>query len=205
MSALVGLGVAGLLLLNLVISAFNAYAVGRTWADTKHMGGFPHFMNWMGATMSACGFTWCYLLIIAFIVNATGKLPADAFEAMISLGYLVVIFPILGSGLAITMNSIVIAWRQRRLRDIGVAGWNSFAQVYNTYNAVRAVPDAFGTVFDFFRPKNKDGAIVFLVMLMVIIAVAGGILTTSMIIRATARAQAGAMLAKGNRRYRYAS
>ena len=44
-------------ILNFGISWWNAYAVGVTWVETKNMGGYQRFMAWMGAIMSASGFT----------------------------------------------------------------------------------------------------------------------------------------------------
>ena len=35
-----------LLVLNFGISWFNAYSVGRSWADSKAIGGWPRFMDW---------------------------------------------------------------------------------------------------------------------------------------------------------------
>ncbi len=41
---------------------------------------------------------------------------------MLSLGYIVIIFPVLGSGLVLTLHSYIRAWRQRNIIDAGVAG-----------------------------------------------------------------------------------
>ena len=46
--------------LNFGISVWNAYAVGKVWVEARLAGGWHRFMCWMGAVMSACGFTWCY-------------------------------------------------------------------------------------------------------------------------------------------------
>jgi hypothetical protein len=53
-----------------------------------------------------------------------------------------VLFPILGSGLAITVHSWGVFWRQRNFTNGAVAGWNSFAQVYNVVSAFENVPGA---------------------------------------------------------------
>lgn len=182
-----------LVVLNFAISIFNSWSVGRGWAETKAAGGWPRFMSWMGATMASCGFTWCYLVILAIIAYSTGKLPERYIEAMLSLGYLIIILPILGSGLAITIDSWGHFWRKKSLGSGAVAGWNSFAQVYNTVQAARAIPKAFENVFDVFGSKKggkKDGAAAMLVILLVVLAVPGGVLTAAAIIRTTARKHA---------------
>lgn len=151
-------------------------------------------MNWMGAVMSASGFTWCYLLVIGLLgsvipvggdadagIEAAPLVTPEMLDAFYSLGYLVIIFPILGSGLAI----MIASWRQfARSRSVGdglVTGWNTFAQVHNTISAMNAVPDALDGVGSFFKGSDDSkGAIV---ILLVALAVAGGALTTMFIIR----------------------
>src|ERR1700704_1567939 len=145
--------ISGLLLLNFAISAFNAWICGLSWYETERNGGFPRFMNWMGAIMSGCGFTWVYLIILAFLVSAIHWLPMTYVEAMLNLGYLIIIIPILGSGFAITVQSIIVAWRRRTLANVGVAGWNSFAQIYNTVQAISLIPKAFQGVMKVFGGK----------------------------------------------------
>ena len=192
--------------LNFAISWFNAWSCGRTWEGTKNKGGGAHFMNWMGAIMSAAGFTWCYLLVIATIGSVIENTPDESepiptnpemyvspemMQAVMDLGYLVIIFPILGSGLAITIQSWRHFARRHSLGNGAVAGWNSFAQVHNMYSAVQHVPDVYGRLSGFFAggssrssSDNKKGTIV---ILLVALAVLGGIMTTFAIIKVTAR------------------
>src|SRR2546421_7970171 len=91
-------------LLNFAISGWNAYAVGRAWVETKVVGGWPRFMAWMGAIMSASGFSWCYLFLLVLGGHALGWLPDDATNAAISLGYILLIPGILFSGLMIMLD-----------------------------------------------------------------------------------------------------
>ena len=51
--------------LNFGISVWNAYAVGKVWVEARHENGWHRFMCWMGAVMSASGFSWCYLSFLA--------------------------------------------------------------------------------------------------------------------------------------------
>jgi len=158
-------------ILNLGISIFNAWGVGRTWDSTKAKGGGAHFMNWMGAIMSASGFTWCYLVVIGFICTqvpwTTGEgaeavtaplLDPVSLQAFADLGYLIIIFPILGSGLAITISSWRAVARRRSAGGFAVAGWNTFAQGYNTYNAIQAIPGVWSRLGDFFGGKSSSSS-----------------------------------------------
>jgi len=188
-------------LVNFLISAANAWGCGKTWNESKHVGGAPHFMNWCGAIMSACGFSWCYGVVFGFFGSQYSYEHSDhvvrpllspaALEAFADLGYLAIIFPVLGTGIAITVHSWGVFWRRRSLGDGAVAGWNSFAQVYNVVSALRDVPRATRGVADFFlgdgdgEDRGKG-----VVLLLVVGALALGILTTYWILTTTARSTA---------------
>lgn len=188
----------GLWLLNFVISIFNAWGCGKSWNETKAAGGVVHAMNWMGAIMSAAGFTWCYTIIMGFVATmipieqddgtTAMLLQPESLAALLDLGYLVVIFPILGSGLAITCQSWYQFAKRRTLRSGGVAGYNTFAQVYNTYNAVSYVPEAFDNVGSFFKGSDSKNGQGLLVLILVAVALFGGVLTTYFILTRTAEA-----------------
>lgn len=189
-----------LLILNFVISFFNAWSVGRSWPDTKAVGGWPRFMAWMVAVMSACGFTWVYTIALGFIVNAMGYLPMKYLNGMLSLGYLMIIIPLLVSGLAMTLESWSYFWRRRTFGSGAIAGWNTFAQIYNTYEAISAIPEALGAVGSMFEESDGDsdsgGFFAKLAIFLTACAAIGGILTTFAIVRITARNRASSTRAK---------
>lgn len=182
-----------LVLLNFGISWFNAWSVGRSWAETKAAGGLARFMAWMGAIMSASGFTWVYLVILTLINNAIPwkyQLPPQYAEGMFRLGYLIIILPVIGSGLAITVQSWMYFWRNRNWKSGAVAGWNTFADIYNIYTAARAIPESLSFLGNLFDSDDDDDAKSFFGKLMIalaILAVIGGIVTTAAIINITNR------------------
>lgn len=188
------------LILNFGISWFNAWSVGRSWAETKVIGGLARFMAWCGAVMSASGFTWCYLVLVCLIGQAIpGKyhLPDKYALGVMHLGYLIIILPVIGSGLAITIQSWAYFWRERSFKNGAITGWNTFAQAYNTYTAIRTIPESVSFLGDLFssdsKSKDKDdlkGKLMLLVIVLVVLCVIGGILTTTAIIRATAKGEA---------------
>lgn len=181
----VSVGLALLLMgLNFAISWFNAWSCGRAWGDAKAAGGWTLFITWCGAIMSACGFTWVYTLLLAFGLGAAGKLSPQLVEGTIQLGYLVIIIPVIGSGLGITAHSLGVFWRRKSLGNGLVGGWNTFAQIHNTVSAIRSVPPILDNVLKLFKNDKKGGLIV---LILVLVATIGGILTTAAIIRATAR------------------
>jgi len=174
------------LIVNFGISWWNARMVGLDWVESKQLGGWIRFMTWMGWLMSALGFTWCYVLILAVLARSAGYIDDQAMQAAISLGYLVVIPGILVSGTFIWINSLVEAWRRRDLPSIGIAAWNTFAEASNVASAVQGVGGAaksVGALFTKADPDDPKGAAIVLVVLIVVASVAGGFITTEMIRR----------------------
>ncbi len=179
--------------INFAISWWNARTVGLSWVETKAMGGFTRFMAWMGAIMSASGFTWCYLIILLLgghyiepLFLKEGQQPVLNDEAVLagfSLGYLIIIPGVLFSGLMIWVDSVAQAWKKRSFGNIATASWNTFAKIHNTYSAMRGMPEAFGRVSKFFSGKgdSKGKGALFIVM-FVVLALISGILTTWAII-----------------------
>jgi hypothetical protein len=169
-------------LLNLGISAWNAYASGAYWTESKLIGGWTRFMTWCGLVMAACGWTWCYLVVFAFIGAAAGKLTPEDVDLMLKMGYLVIILPVVGSGFAITGHSLAQAYRERSFGSIARAGWNTYAQARNTYGAVRQAPGIWKEVSGAFSSKrgrsDNKGAGALLLAVLVIVALSAGVLTT---------------------------
>lgn len=173
-----------LLVLNFAISWWNAWAVGRGWTEVKVVGGWARFITWCGAIMSACGFTWVYLTILTIIVVVFKFLSVEAAEAMFNLGYLLIILPIVGSGFGIWAYSLIVAYKRRSFGSMGVAGWNTFAQAHNVYTAAKHAPGAVESVLEFFtKGKSKKSSEALAVILLVIVALGSGVLTTAAIIR----------------------
>jgi hypothetical protein len=191
-----GIGVVLLILFNFGISWLNAWSVGKIWTETKTVGGFAHFTTWCAAIMSASGFTWVYTIVLAMLAgNVPYKghilLAPRYVNGAIELGYLVVILPILGAGLGITISSWKEFKRNRSFMNGGVAGYNTFAQIYNTVEAIRVVPrileDLSGLFFG--KSSDKDNNSVMLMIGLVVLAIVGGFLTTFSIIQHSAAAQ----------------
>lgn len=184
-----------LFVLNLAISIVNAIGCGRSWNESRAAGGMPHFLNWCAAIMAAAGFTWCYLLVVG-LAGATVPIEHDdgttapyltmaQVEVFFDLGYLVIIGPILGSGIVLLLHSWRVAWESRTIADVGVSSYNMLANGYNIYSAIRQVPDASRSVTSFFNSKDDNGK--GLVLLLVVASVFAGVFTTYLIIRIVAR------------------
>lgn len=177
-----------ILAFNCVISFLNARSVGRIWVDSKVMGGWIRLLAWSGAIQSAIGFSSIFLLIFGFIAFQLGYLSPQAIEAVASLWYLLIIIPLLGTGLAITIESWITAFRERSFMNMGLAAYNTFAQAKNMYDAVSSIPAAFGKISSFIGDGDWDddpkSAIFFKIVLpLVLLALFSGFILTYVIVQ----------------------
>jgi hypothetical protein len=177
--------------LNFGISVWNAYAVGKVWVEARHAGGWHRFMCWMGAIMSASGFTWCYLSFLVLTAHHFDWITDDQVMACLNLGYILLIPFILFAGYAITLDSWVQAYRRGGFLNYGAAAWNTYASIHNTYSAWRNLGGAFTSLGKFFggdRKSSRDGNAngIIIVILLVALAIFGGVITTAVIIRRVA-------------------
>jgi hypothetical protein len=105
----------------------------------------------------------------------------------LSLWYVLVIIPALGTGFFLTIESWIVAFRERSLLSIGTVSWNTFAQVDNTAGAYTGFGDALGDIGKLFDSDDEDHGASYLVLLVVVglvtVALAGGVLLTYMLIR----------------------
>jgi hypothetical protein len=187
-----------LLILNFAISWFNAWSVGRVWIESKMIGGFFRMTVWCGAIMSACGFTWVYIALLGMLAQSFQWLPARYIQGIFSLGYLVIILPLLGSGLGIAVSSWAQFWRQKNLINGGIAAWNTYAEISNIVNAVRFVPEAIANVLSAFKGEDdeEDNRALLIMLAVVLVAVGAGVMTARAIILGTARKTSQAMLSE---------
>jgi hypothetical protein len=177
-------------LLNLAVSTWNAYAVGKSWVEARAAGGWPRLLCWAGAVMSASGFSWCYLILLALAAYHFGVINQAQVAVALDLGYILLIPGILLSGLVITLDSWARAFRRGGFLNYGVAVYNTYAQLHNTYGAITTFGHAFRSVGDFFgrsgrRDRDRNSGVV-VVVLLVGLALAAGVLTTLFIIRRVA-------------------
>src|SRR5262249_1137678 len=142
--------------LNFGISVWNAYAVGKVWVEARHENGWHRFMCWMGAIMSASGFTWCYLSFLVLTATYFEWISEQQPTVPLNLGCILVLPFVLFAGYAITLGSWAQAYRRGGFLNYGMAAWNTYASIHNTYSAWRNMGAAFTSLGGFFK-GNRSG------------------------------------------------
>lgn len=172
----------GLLILNVLISVWNCYAVGTAWKDTMALGGwFNKTLLWSGIIQSGIGFSMPIIWMFGIILSLGESTVFTAVEinettkSTFYFWYILVILPAIGSGLAIWAHAIREVYRRRDFTSFAVAGFNSFTQVHNVVSAVDNLGGTFGNVNNIFGiafkgDKGSNFIIVLLIAIGLIIA-----------------------------------
>lgn len=185
-----------LLALNFGISWWNARACGQVWIESRATGGLIRLAVWCGVIQSAIGFSSVFMFPLIFAAHAAA--PAYFTDVHVrgalNLWQLTVLLPVLGTGLVLTIQSWVTAYRRRDLLTLGTAAWNTAAELHNAASAadgwspaVSAVGHAFGSAFHV--SGDDEGAqlayVALLVAASVVLAglVAGVLLTATLVRR----------------------
>jgi len=177
-----------IVVMNVGLSFLNAYVCGRSWEESKAVGGIIRLVVWCTAIQSAIGFSAVILLFLIFLANdcVPGYFTEVYFKGALNLWYLTIIFPTIGAGLSITIESWVAAYRDASLLKLSNAAWNTFAQIHNMANAVEEIGGALDAVHDpFTSNSDDDGRDVGLAIMfgLVSLALLGGSQITAAIIR----------------------
>ncbi len=178
-------------LLNVGIAWWNTYAVGSVWNDTKISGSkFNMALLYSGAIQSVAGFSVPIILALTWVMTsylssgATPKLSADDVNAVwagvMNLWYVSIIIPVVGSGFIIWGHSVKTAYEQRDWSSIGVASWNTFAQINNTVSMFNNLGPALKGIGGL--TKKKEGLPI-LVLLIVVVSLLSSVLLTVYLIK----------------------
>ncbi len=172
--------------LNVAIAWWNCYVTGSVWEQTKRYGStFDKALLWSGAIQSVAGFSIPILLALTWLATL-GSEPPQAkiiWEGVMSLWYLAVIIPVVGSGFIIWAHSVKVAIERRDFGSIAVAGYNTFAQASNTMSMFNNTGGAMSKVGGLFKDRDGKEALGLLVILLVVVALLSSALLTAYLIK----------------------
>ena len=185
-----------LLLVNFAISWWSSKTVGSVWSEAKQIGGSIRGLAVSGYIMAIAGFTMVYgCVLLLAIVGLYPVIPAlheavelsDLIQFTDSLLYLLVILAVIPTGLIIWIHSLIAFWKDKSLKNGAIAGWNTYANVRNVISVARHAPSAFKTVvkvcFGGKGSKKGNAVLVMVGIFVTIMAVCGGWMTASAIMK----------------------
>jgi len=172
--------------LNLGISIWNAYVTGKVWVEAKHARGLHRFMAWMGYLMASMGFSWEILVLVGILLHSFGKITPDQATLLFQVGYVLLVPGFLFSGYAIMFQSWANAYRNHSVVNMGVAAYNTYANIHNTFNAIDNFPKAFGSVLKSFTGGSGKSKANGLILFVAVLCVLSGFIIAALIVHRVA-------------------
>ncbi|MEM0150021.1 MAG: hypothetical protein QXW10_03945 [Candidatus Micrarchaeaceae archaeon] len=128
-----GILVAIILVLDFGISVWNAYASGYNIGMVRKLGkgGFSKAAAYSGLALALAGMTYVLIVVLSFIAYALQYVGIGVVDYALAFDFLVFGLMIIGFGLMITIQSIIVAAHKKSFGSIAIALWNTFAEVWD--------------------------------------------------------------------------
>ena len=180
--------------LNVAIAWWNARVVGQCWNEREFMGWWMRAVLWSALVQSVVGFSCLFapisLGIAVLLAQPTPEQTTYLIKFAMSFWYVTIIFPVLGTGLIITIQSWKEFARDRSWCNAAGAGWNTYAMASNVYDASKSLGPALDVVMDglsaLATPSSDDdakSAIVRLALAAILVSLLGSVLMTAWIVK----------------------
>ncbi len=161
-----------ILILDFALSIWNAYASGYNIGMLRKQQNKSEFANvaaWSGVGLAFAGITYVLLVVLAYIAAALGYIDATTAGAVLGFDQIVFGLMIIGFGLMITIQSVIIAAKRKNIMSIIVAVFNVAMEALNIYVYISSFQDSLTMVKGIAGNKNDQQNTVILVILAILI------------------------------------
>ena len=156
-----------ILVFDFVVSIWNAYASGYNIGMLKKSGkgGFTKAAAYSGLGLAFVGITYVLVVVLGFIAYAFQYVSIGVVEYVLALDFLVFGLMIIGFGLMITIQSIIVAANRRSFGSIAVAIWNTFAEVFDIASYV----ESFRGTLQIIKSDRDDRGSAYLIIIIALL------------------------------------
>ena len=136
--------------------------------------------------MASLGFSWAILVLVGMLLQSLGTITPDQATLFLQAGYVLVVPGFLFSAYAIMFHSWANAYRNHSVVNMGVAAYNTYANVHNTFSAIDNFPKAFGSVFTSFSRGSGKSKANGLILFVAVLCVLSGFVIAALIVHRVA-------------------
>ena len=150
------------------LSIWNAYASGLNVETLRREGGssWLRVVAYSGLGLAYSGASYVMVIVVGYAAYALGYVSADAVDGVLGLDFLFFGILIIGFGLMITIQSIIVAFRRRSFGSVAIAIWNVFAEIWD----IASYAEGFGEAVSLVRGAGSDERDETSIVLIVIVA-----------------------------------
>jgi len=161
-----------ILALDFGFSVWNAYASGLN-IETLRRGGGSSWLEavaYSGLGLAYAGASYVMLIVVGSVAYALGYVSADVVAGVLGLDFLVFGALIIGFGLMVTIQSIIVAYRRRSFGSIAIAAWNIFAEIWDIASYLEGFGDAVSMVKGTGSDERDETSLILIVIVALLIA-----------------------------------
>lgn len=156
-----------LLIFDFVISIWNAYASGYNIGMLRKLGkgGFSRAAAYSGLGLAFAGMTYVLIVVLSFIAYALGYVGIGVVDYALAFNFIVFGLMIIGFGIMVTIQSIIIAVHRKSFGSIIIAIWNTFAIVFDIASYV----EGFRASVNMLKANKSDRANALVIVLVAVL------------------------------------
>ncbi len=154
------------------ISIWNAYSSGFSLTVLKNSPGqaaprLAKYAAYAALGLAFAGMSYVMMVVFGFLALYLGYIGVGSLNVILAFDFLVFGAMIIGFGLVVTVQSIVIAYRRRSFGSIAVSIWNVFAEVLDIAVYAEGFRSAYKTLSGGNSRNNGNLAVILLMAVAV--------------------------------------
>jgi len=141
--------------------------------ETLRRGGGSSWLEavaYSGLGLAYAGASYVMLIVVGSVAYSLGYVSADVVAGVLGLDFLVFGALIIGFGLMVTIQSIIVAYRRRSFGSIAIAAWNIFAEIWDIASYVEGFGDAVSMVKGTGSDERDETSLILIVIVALLIA-----------------------------------
>ncbi len=147
-----------ILAFDFAISIWNAYASGYDIGIIRRKGSGGSFAKigaYSGLALAFVGMSYVFIIVLGFLAFVLGYVGPGTVSYLLSFDFLVFGLLIIGLGIVITIQSILVAVQRRSIGSILVAIFNSGVEIFDIVNYIEGFKEAVGILKSDRRDTNS--------------------------------------------------
>jgi len=161
-----------ILVIDFGFSIWNAYASGLNVEMLRREGGssWLRAVAYSGLGLAYSGTSYVMLIVVGYTAYALGYISSDVVGGVLGLDFLFFGLLIIGFGLMVTIQSIIVAFRRRSFGSIAIAVWNIFAEIWDIASYAEGFGEAVSLVKGTGGDERDETSLVLIVIVALLIA-----------------------------------
>jgi hypothetical protein len=169
---MVGILTVLILVIDFGFSIWNAYASGLNVETLRREGGssWLQAVAYSGLGLAYSGASYVMIIVVGYVAFAFGYISSEVVGDVLGLDFLLFGLLIIGFGLMVTIQSIIMTFKRRNFGSIAVAVWNTFAEIWDIASYAEGFGEAVSLVKGTGGDERDETSLILVVIVALLIA-----------------------------------